>query len=348
MKKVLITGAAGYIGSHAVVDFHNAGYEVIGVDNYLNSEEGTYKRVAQITGKEIAHHNIDLRDKKAVFSLFKSEKDIDAVVHFAALKSVPDSVDNPIFCFDNNNNSTLNLADACSQFGVKHFIFSSSCSVYGNVTADQLPVTEETQLKRPESPYGYTKQNGEEMLHYFSDVKDVKIMALRYFNPVGAHPSGEIGELPAKRVNNLVPVITQSAAGVIDAFTVFGSDWKTRDGSCIRDYIHVSDIASAHTLAYEFLKKQDEEKFFDVINLGSGEGVSVFEAIKAFERATGVRSPYKVGDRRDGDVESIYSNPQKAKEVLGWEPKFDIEDMMASAWKWQQKLKELGMAVHKL
>ncbi|KAB1066120.1 UDP-glucose 4-epimerase GalE [Salibacter halophilus] len=348
MKKVLITGAAGYIGSHAVVDFHNAGYEVIGVDNYLNSEEGTYKRIAQITGKEIAHHNIDLRDKKAVFSLFKSEKDIDAVVHFAALKSVPDSVDNPIFCFDNNNNSTLNLADACSQFGVKHFIFSSSCSVYGNVTADQLPVTEETQLKRPESPYGYTKQNGEEMLHYFSDVKDVKIMALRYFNPVGAHPSGEIGELPAKRVNNLVPVITQSAAGVIDAFTVFGSDWKTRDGSCIRDYIHVSDIASAHTLAYEFLKKQDDEKFFDVINLGSGEGVSVFEAIKAFERATGVRAPYKVGDRRDGDVESIYSNPQKAKEVLGWEPKFDIEDMMASAWKWQQKLKELGMAVHKL
>jgi UDP-glucose 4-epimerase len=173
----LITGAAGYIGSHAVVDFHNAGYEVIGVDNYLNSEEGTYKRIAQITGKEIAHHEIDLRDKKAVFNLFKSEKEIDAVVHFAALKSVPDSVDNPIFCFDNNNNSTLNLADACSQFGVKHFIFSSSCSVYGNVTADQLPVTEETQLKRPESPYGYTKQNGEEMLHYFSDVKDVKIMA---------------------------------------------------------------------------------------------------------------------------------------------------------------------------
>lgn len=346
--KILVTGGAGYIGSHTIVELIQAGFEVVSVDNFINSIPEVYDWIENLTNHKILHYTIDLRDSKKVYSLFQDNPDFKGVIHFAALKSVPDSVENPAFCFDNNNNALLNIASACISFKIPNLIFSSSCSVYGNVSGDMLPVMENTPMGEAESPYAYSKQNGEVYLRYLCNVKKISSICLRYFNPVGAHTSGLLGELPAKRVNNLVPVITQSAAGVIDAFTVFGNNWNTRDGSCIRDYIHVSDIASAHVLALQKLIESKPSNYYDIINLGSGKGISVFEAIHAFEKATGQKTPYLIGERRAGDVESIYSNPQKAERVLGWTPKYSIEEMMASAWKWQLRLKELGLAKHKL
>jgi UDP-glucose 4-epimerase len=346
--KILVTGGSGYIGSHTIVELIQNGFEVISVDNFLNSIPDVYDWIENLTNQKIVKHEFDLRDSQKVNSLFSENLNLKGVIHFAALKSVPDSVENPSFCFDNNNNALLNIASACVSFNIPNLIFSSSCSVYGNVSADMLPVMEKTPLGEAESPYAYSKQNGEVFLKYICNVKKINSICLRYFNPVGAHESGLLGELPAKRVNNLVPVITQAAAGVIDAFTVFGNNWNTRDGSCIRDYIHVSDIASAHVLALQKLIESKPSNYYDIINLGSGKGVSVFEAIQSFEKATGQKAPYFIGERRAGDVESIYSNPQKAEHVLGWTPKKSIEDMMASAWKWQLRLKELGLAKHKL
>lgn len=347
MPKVLVTGGAGYIGSHTLVELLNDGYDVLSIDNYLNSDPITYRLVREITGRDFPVYEVDLRDARETLRVFEEHPDLDAVIHFAALKSVPDSVANPTFCLDNNNNALLSITEACLNQGVRDFIFSSSCSVYGNVLKEDLPVTEKTPLKRAESPYAYSKQNGEVLLEFTTAVRDLRAVCLRYFNPVGAHISGELGELPAKRVNNLVPVITQAAAGVIPSFDVFGTDWDTRDGSCVRDYIHVSDIARAHVMALDVLQEEGASAF-DIINLGSGEGVSVLEAIHAFEEATDVQSPHRLADRRAGDVESIYTDPQKAADVLNWKPQFSLRDMMASAWAWQQKLAKLGLAKHKL
>lgn len=347
MAKILITGAAGYLGAQTAVDFMLAGHEVIGVDNYLNSDPVTYDLIAEITGKQPVIYDADLADADAVDQIFSKHRDVDAVIHFAALKSVPESVAKPLFCFQNNNSATVNLLGACEKYGVEHFVFSSSCSVYGDVSVKDLPVDENTPLKTPSSPYGYTKQNGEYLIHAQTQISLLKACALRYFNPVGAHPTGNLGELPAKRVNNLVPLITQRAAGIIESLTVFGSDYNTKDGSCIRDYIHVSDISRAHLDAYEFLKSRSEPGF-EVINLGSGKGVSVFEMIAAFEEVTGEKLQYSIGKRRAGDVPAIYSNPQKAADVLGWKPKYNLKEVMESAYKWQQKLISLGLGKHKM
>lgn len=347
MAKILITGAAGYLGAQTAVDFINNGHEIIAVDNYLNSDPVSYELINEITGKKPVIYNADLADAKAVGSIFSKHRNLEAVIHFAALKSVPESVAKPLFCFQNNNSATINLLHACEKYDIKHFVFSSSCAVYGNVSPQDLPVDENTPLKIPASPYGYTKQNGEFLVNAQTQVTPLKACALRYFNPVGAHPSGKLGELPAKRVNNLVPLITQKAAGIIDSFTVFGSDYNTKDGSCIRDYIHVSDIARAHLNAYEFLKSRSEPSF-EVINLGSGKGVSVFEMINAYEDVTGQNFEYSVGKRRAGDVEAIYSNPQKALQLLNWKPEYVLKDVMESAHKWQKKLIDLGLGKHKL
>lgn len=340
MNKILVTGGAGYIGSHTITELINSGYDVISVDNYLNSALETYNRLKELTGKEIPYYNIDICDLQKLEVVFEENKDIVGIIHFAALKSVPDSVANPLFYYNNNNNSLTNILACCKKYGVENLIFSSSCSVYGNVKKEELPVFEDTQLYKAESPYANTKQMGEQIIENYCNSNATKVIALRYFNPVGAHESGMIGELPAKRVNNLVPLITQAAAGLRDKLTIFGNDWDTRDGSCIRDYIHVSDIADAHVKALDYLIQTNPEQNFDIINLGSGNGVSVFEAIQAFEAATDVKVPYEVGARREGDVESIYSKPEKAEKLLGWKCQYNITDMMSSAWKWQQKIIE--------
>ena len=340
MNKILVTGGAGYIGSHTIVELLNNGFEVVSIDSYINSSSETYERLKALTGQEIEHYEMDLADYDSTYSFFKSRNDINGIIHFAALKSVPDSVENPLLYYNNNNNSLSNILACCKEFNIPNLIFSSSCSVYGNVAKENLPVSEDTLLNKAESPYANTKQMGEEIIQHYSKTASTQTIALRYFNPVGAHPSGLIGELPAKRVNNLVPIITQATAKLRDKLTIFGGDWNTRDGSCIRDYIHVCDIANAHVKALQYQQAGKMQNNYDVINLGSGNGVSVFEAINAFESATGEKVPYEVGPRRDGDVESIYSKPQKAEDLLGWKTQYGIEEMMVSAWKWQQRIVE--------
>ncbi len=343
MKKILVTGGAGYIGSHTIIELLNAGFEVVSIDNYVNSEPETYDRIEKITGKRISYYDVDLCDREKTLEIFRKEAPISGVIHFAALKSVPDSVANPVLYFHNNNESLLNVADASMKTGVNYLIFSSSCSVYGNVEPEMLPVNENTPLQMPESPYGYTKLMGENMLRFLVDKGTFEVISLRYFNPVGAHESGLIGELASKRVNNLVPVITQSAIGIRKEFTVFGDDYNTRDGSCIRDYIHVVDIADAHVKAIQYQMSGKQEQPFDIFNLGTGNGVSVFEAINAFERVSGIKPPYSVGGRREGDVEAIYSDSSRAAEMLGWKPNRGIDEMMRSAWEWQKYMVENNM-----
>ena len=338
MSKILVTGGAGYIGSHTIIELVENGHEIVSVDNYINSSSSTYDRLENVLGTKINHYELDLTDSFATERFFRVETGFDGIIHFAALKSVPDSVQNPLLYYNNNNNSLTNILNACVKHSIKNVIFSSSCSVYGNVKKEELPVNENTNLYEAESPYANTKQMGEQIINKFCDVNPTNVIALRYFNPVGAHISGLIGELPSKRVNNLVPLITQAASGLRDEITIFGDDWETRDGSCIRDYIHVTDIADAHVKAIELLLNEQQTSNFDIINLGSGNGVSVFEAIKAFEASTNVKVPYTIGPRRQGDVESIYSKPEKAETILNWTCKHSISDMMTSAWKWQQKI----------
>lgn len=347
MKTILVTGGAGYIGSHTIVELLKSGYKVISVDNYYNSVALSYDLTEKIVGKDFKKYQLDIAQEDALENIFKENK-IEGIIHFAALKSVPDSVSNPIFCFKNNNNATLNIANYAIKYGIENMVFSSSCSVYGNVEPADLPVQEHTIIRKAESPYAYSKQNGEVFLKSISDISNLKVFALRYFNPVGAHASGELGEFPSKHSNNLVPIITQTAIGLRDHMMVFGNDWNTRDGSCVRDYIHVSDIAEAHVLALKKLFQNDYKSKFEIVNLGSGSGVTVFEAINSFEKMSGVKVNLKVGDRRDGDVEAIYSLPIKAKELLGWTAKRDVDTMMDSAWKWQNKLIDLGFKSTKI
>lgn len=339
MAKILVTGGNGYIGSHTVTDLLNHNYEVISADNYVNSLESVTDRIKQITGKTFVNYRIDLTEKNAVNKLFNEHPDIEGVIHFAALKAVGESVENPLLYYQNNLNSLLNVLECASQHKVKAFIFSSSCSVYGN--ADSLPVTEETPLKNAESPYAYTKQIGEQILLDYTKVnRQPAIVSLRYFNPAGAHPSGLIGEQSKVKALNLVPVITETAAGIRDKVVVFGNDYPTRDGSCVRDYIHVMDLAFAHTKALQHILNDSNPKPYDVFNLGIGEGVTVLEAIHAFEKVTAQKLQYQIGPRRAGDVVEIYANNEKASRQLGWVPKFTIEEIMKTAWKWQLSLKE--------
>ncbi len=334
--KILVTGGAGYIGSHTIIALHEMGYsDVVSADNYLNSSEVEYKKIAQIVGKEIVHEKVDLSNKSECESLFKKHKP-NAVIHFAALKSVPESVDIPTLYYQNNLNSLINVLDSMDNNGCNRLIFSSSCAVYGN--PEQLPVNESTPFGHPESPYAHTKQIGETMIRNFCNVHpEIKALSLRYFNPAGAHKSGLIGEVVTKRPNNLVPIIAQQAIGIRDTFTVFGSDYNTKDGSCIRDYIHVSDISEAHVLGLDFLDKMSSN--YDVLNLGNGYGYTTLEVVHTFEELEDVKLNYNVGPRRAGDVESIYADNTKAKEVLGWQPQYDLKFIVKTAWAWQKNAK---------
>lgn len=337
--KILVTGGAGYIGSHTIIDIlENTNHEVVSIDDFSNSSDETFRRITQITGKQVKNYAIDLTDYELLkHEFFERESHIDGIIHFAALKAVGESVAKPVMYYHNNLNGLINLLKCAHKFDVGAFIFSSSCTVYGN--AKTQPVTENTPTQTPESPYGYTKLVGEKILSDFARTRpDFQGLSLRYFNPVGAHISGLNGELPKGRPNNLVPVVTQFASGWINDLTVHGNDYETRDGTPIRDYIHVSDIAHAHVLALEYLTRRSSTENYGVFNLGSGEGVTVLEVIKAFEQVSGIKLDYTIGPRRDGDVEVIYADNSKARRELKWETKYDIQDAMSSAWKWQQHL----------
>jgi UDP-glucose 4-epimerase len=338
MAEILVTGGAGYIGSHTILEiFSGTGYDVVSIDNFSNSDESVYKRITEISGKEITEHPLDMCDYDSLKKIFSMHREIVGVIHFAAHKSVPESTEKPLKYYSNNINSLLNLLRVCKDYKVKNIIFSSSCSVYGNTV--ELPVTENSPMGKAESPYGHTKQIGEGIIESFCNANPgFKAISLRYFNPAGAHPSGLIGELPIGRPGNLVPAITQFAIGKYSELTVHGTDYPTRDGSCIRDYIHVSDIALAHLKALELLMNQKTD-FYKVYNLGTGKGISVLEAINAFEKVSGVKLNYTKGPRRPGDVIEIYADNTLAKAELDWEPKMGIEEIMATAWNWEQKLK---------
>ena len=337
MKKILVTGGCGYIGSHTIVDLVENGFDVISVDNNSRSSARILEGVEKITGIKIKNYKVDLCNFDDTFAIFQENEDIEAIIHFAAYKAVGESVEQPLMYFENNLVSLINLLKCVSEFNIPYFVFSSSCTVYGN--PDVIPVTESTPPKPAESPYGYTKQMGEQIINEFSKANPAKSILLRYFNPVGAHPTAHIGELPIGKPANLVPVITQTAIGKLPQVTVFGNDYDTRDGSCVRDFIHVCDIAHAHTLAVQFLIEGRSNKRCEVFNLGTGNGVTVLEAIKAFEKATGQKLNYTIGPRRPGDVIAIYANNDYARSQLRWEPKYTLEDMMATAWKWEQRLK---------
>jgi UDP-glucose 4-epimerase len=344
MKKresIIVTGGAGYIGSHTIIELlQQTDLNVISIDNFSNSNKKAYDNIEKITGKKVDHFNLDLCDKDALIKQLTDVKDIVGVIHFAAFKSVPESVADPLLYYHNNIESLINIMDLCKIKGIRNFIFSSSCSVYGNIK--NLPVTEDSMLEKAESPYGYTKQVGEQMVEAFTKTqKGFNAVLLRYFNPVGAHISAQIGELPIGPPTSLVPIITRTAIGILPKMYVHGNDYSTRDGSCVRDYIHVTDIANAHIKALHYVMEGKNKNNLSLFNLGTGNGVTVLEAIHSFEKISGLKLNYEIGPRRDGDVVSIYANNNLAKQELNWEPKFTIDEMMLSAWKWQQHLSKL-------
>ncbi len=337
MKKILVTGGCGYIGSHTVVDLFENGFDVISIDD--NSRSTTYllEGIEKITGKKLKNYTVDLKNFDETLAVFQENEDIEGVIHFAAYKAVGESVEMPLEYFENNLFSLINLLKCVKEFNVPYFVFSSSCTVYGN--PDEIPVTEESPIKKFESPYGATKQMGEDIVSEFSKSDDCISILLRYFNPVGAHQSGLIGELPLGKPQNLVPGITQTAIGKLPQVQVYGNDYPTRDGSCVRDYIHVSDIAHAHTLALEYLIEERNETKCDVFNLGTGNGITVLEAIQAFEKVSGKKLNYKIGPRRSGDVVAIYANNDKAVKQLNWKIKYNLDEMMRTAWTWELNIK---------
>ena len=337
MKKILVTGGCGYIGSHTIVDLVQNGFEVICADNYSRSNEAMLNGVEKIIGKKIKSYKVDLCNHDDTFAIFQENTDINGIIHFAAYKAVGESVAKPLMYFENNLYSLINILKCSEEFKIPHFVFSSSCTVYGN--PDVIPVTEDTPQKPAESPYGATKQMSEQIVADTVKSGPLKAILLRYFNPVGAHPSIHIGELPIGKPANLVPAITQTAIGKLPMMNVFGFDYDTRDGSCIRDYIHVCDIAHAHTLALTYLIEQKNTSNCEVFNLGTGDGYTVLEAIAAFEKISGITLNYQLSPRRTGDVVAIYANNNKAKKLLGWIPELKLTDMMETAWKWELKLK---------
>jgi len=342
VKKILVTGGCGYIGSHTIVDLVLKGFDIISIDNFSRSDKKILSGIETITGKKILNYEVDLCDLNSVKKVFEENKKIEGIIHFAAYKSVGESVGHPLLYFRNNLISQINILDCAKEFAVPYFIFSSSCSVYGNVKT--LPVDEDTPLPEAESPYGRTKQIGEKMIFDSAPVTDTRFIMLRYFNPVGAHPSAEIGELPIGAPQNLFPAVCNSAIGKNNQLTVHGNDYPTPDGSCIRDYIHVCDIAAAHTMALMYLMnnpsadKQKKNWNAEVMNLGTGKGYSVLEVLNTFEKITGVKLNYKIGPRRPGDVLSIYSDNKKASEKLGWNKLKGLDEMIETAWRWTKKI----------
>ena len=336
---IVVTGGCGYIGSHALVDLIDNGYNVVSIDNLSRSDGSLLKGVEKITGKKVINYKIDLTHKKSVFETFEAIGAVSGIIHFAAYKAVGESVEKPLMYFENNLTSLLNVLLAIQKFNIPAFIFSSSCTVYGD--AEVSPIVEGSPLLEPESPYGRTKRMGEDMIKDFARLNVSKNILLRYFNPVGAHKSALIGEKPVGTPNNLIPFITQSAIGKIGPLTVFGNDYDTRDGSCIRDYIHVMDIAHAHTLALDYALGGNMIAAIDVFNLGTGNGISVLEMIAAFEEATGEKLNYIIGPRRAGDVVAVFANNNKAKNMLGWKTKYSLDDMMKTAWEWEKYLSTL-------
>ncbi len=336
MQTILVTGGCGYIGAHTIVDLIENGFNVISVDNLSRSSENSLAGIEKITGKKVKNYNIDLTNAQTAESIFIENPDITGVIHFAAYKAVGESVEMPLAYYENNIFSLVNLLKLAVTYNAMHFIFSSSCTVYGN--PDAIPVTEQTPLQPAASPYGATKQMGECIIKDTAFVAPLSTILLRYFNPVGAHPSTAIGELPIGRPQNLVPAITQTAIGKLDTMQVYGDDYDTRDGSCIRDYIHVCDIARAHTLALQYSIKKNQPKSCEIFNLGTGNGITVLEAIKAFEKVSGLALNYQIGPRRAGDIVAIYANNDYAVKKLGWEIKYSLEDMMRTAWDWEKSI----------
>ena len=339
MQKVLVTGGLGYIGSHTVVELQNAGFEVVIIDNLSNSSMEVLDRIIEITEKIPLFEKIDLRQKSEVIQFFEKYQDISGIIHFAASKAVGESVENPLLYYENNLSTLIYLLQACNNYTIENFIFSSSCTVYGE--PDKLPIDESAPIKKATSPYGNTKQISEEILNDSCKVSNLKSIALRYFNPIGAHDSSKIGELPLGIPQNLVPFITQTAAGLRDQLSVFGDDYPTKDGSCIRDYIHVVDLAKAHVVALQRLLKNRNSNQFETFNIGTGKGSSVLEVVNAFEKITQQKLNYKIVDRRVGDVISVYADTKKANEVLGWKAENSMEDSLLSSWNWEKKVRNI-------
>ncbi len=338
--KILVTGGLGFIGSHTAVELQQKGFEVVIVDDCSNASEEVLEGIQYITGTRPVFEKIDLRDKKLVLDFFDRHGDIQGIIHFAASKAVGESMEKPLLYYENNLGSLIYLLQWISKKGGA-FIFSSSCTVYGQ--ADKMPITEDAPVKPAESPYGNTKQIGEEIVRDTCRInQDLKAISLRYFNPIGAHPSAAIGELPIGVPQNLVPFITQTAAGLRQQLSVFGNDYPTPDGTCIRDYIHVVDLAKAHVVALERILQEKQNNNYEIFNLGTGKGSSVLEVIESFERVSGKKLNYKIVDRRPGDVIEAYADTTKANELLGWRAESTLDEAMRSAWDWEKKIRNLN------
>jgi UDP-glucose 4-epimerase len=340
--RILVTGGTGFIGSHTVVELQQAGYNVVIADNLINSNIEVLDGIENITGVRPAFEKVDLTDITATKEIFKKHKDITAIIHFAALKAVGESVGKPLEYYGNNINSIINMLTCMREFDVRNFVFSSSCTVYGQ--ADVLPVTEQTPKKKAESPYGNTKAICEDIMNDFAFAENqFKMIALRYFNPIGAHPSSQIGELPNGTPNNLIPYITQTVAGIRKELSVFGNDYNTPDGTPIRDYIDIVDLAKAHVTAIQRLIDNKNKSNIEYFNIGTGTGVSVLELIETFEKATGRKVPYKITARRAGDIEKIWADTTFANRELGWKAEVPLSESLLNAWKWQEKLGSLKL-----
>lgn len=336
MKKILVTGGTGYIGSHTVIELINLGYEVLVIDNLSNSKAEVIDIIESITAVRPYFEKIEMCDKSALANFFSKHADIDAVIHFAGMLQVAESVENPLKYYHNNMFSTINLLECMVAYKIKNIVFSSSCTVYGNPT--QLPVTETAPVQKAMSPYGNTKQMGEEVLENVSKANDINVITLRYFNPIGAHDSARIGEIQHGVPHHLIPYITETAVGKRKQLNVFGGDYQTHDGTCVRDYIHVVDLAKAHIAAISRLIENKNEQKMEIYNIGTGLGYSVLDIIGAFEKATSLKINYQIVDRRPGDVEAVYADTSLAEQKLNWKASLGIEDMMRSAWNWEQAL----------
>ena len=332
---ILVTGGAGFIGSHTVVALVEAGFNPVIVDDFSNSEPSVLAGLREILGRDVPCHALDCNNYSAMRQILRDEK-IDGVIHFAAFKAVGESMQEPLAYYQNNLGSLLTLLDAMLSEGLSNLIFSSSCTVYGE--PDASPVTEQTPVKPAASVYGNTKKMGEEILRDVAAAKPLKCISLRYFNPIGAHPSAHIGELPLGIPSNLVPFVTQTAAGLRESLTIFGNDYPTPDGTCIRDFIHVMDLAEAHVAALRYSIQRPESSFYNTFNLGTGQGNTVLNLIKTFEKISGFPLPYSIGPRRDGDIVAVWADVKKSSILLGWEAKRSLQDALEDAWRWQQRL----------